>query len=971
MLIVGLGICYYFYISQMVFPTWDGALYLENAENWIRNEPLEAPYRPPIISWIIAGIWSITGEDWTAAKHIQSIFTLSAGMVIYLTLKKNKGAFFAFGVAALTMVNSYVLFFSTQIMTEGLSLFFLVISFHFLKSEKQSSWVLAGLTIGLTFGSRYPIFLLAILFLIIEVIIRRDRKKLFAYSLVGIIPTMLLIILAVYIKAGTFTIATERDTELSILLSPFYFENFIRIFGFISLLLPIAFLFRETYIDRFNYVFILWFLGGLLFWSSISQNQQERFMIQTTPATYFLTILAVEYMWNRYNLLTVRDLRDFAGFTIKRTYLAAKRIYLAALRRVAFFPLWYYLCSFVIAYVSLSLLKYIVSLEEQILKTALQFFGTTTIFVQGELHAQIMGSEIALIVPIYVQLIFLIFFPTIAITSRINIKKRIQFLSFGLMCFSSFIMIELLSVFIPSPIRHLTSILITIIVGGLIIELSLWSTITTPKRTKIRRILKRNYFREYLFLTFVFVGSILFTILFFMSLQITVDSPFIIYALLTLSSIFSVGYLLANFIYEIIRQTGRRSRAKANIHSEREYAPAISFLIPAYNEEKIIKKCIESIDKAAARYHGKTEIIVVNDGSTDNTEKVGLDSVRRLVYAHGEVFSISKAGKAFSLDYGLKRTSSNIVIRMDADSLIDKNAIYPMVEHFEDPDVGSVSGFVFPLNKTNIFSRAQNVLFASYFYVKRAQELFDSIIVQPGAFTTFRKSALIKIGGWIHNQFGEDGELTSRMARFGYRSEFEQRSIIYSDSPQNIRSFVAQRSRWAIAYYHSRGRNLEHTKELASPRALIFLQNLEVHGAGFGLNFAWILLAAALLTPDSGFFLADLASPQTFLATLFIKLIGIHFVITAVQVMLYAYALKKVNRLKDIKYYPVMRLLQIILSMWIKILATEAILRWSSKWLKYSDEAFRDLENYMNEEIDPGYPRANTNDRVSLDKEPQ
>ena len=213
---------------------------------------------------------------------------------------------------------------------------------------------------------------------------------------------------------------------------------------------------------------------------------------------------------------------------------------------------------------------------------------------------------------------------------------------------------------------------------------------------------------------------------------------------------------------------------------------------------------------------------------------------------------------------------------MDADSLVDKYAISPLVEHFKDPLVGSVSGFVFPLEATSILGKAQNVLFASYLYVKRAQEVFDSIIVQPGASTAFRTDALLKIGGWTHNQFGEDGEISSRMARFGYKSKFEQRSIVYSDSPQTLSGFLAQRSRWSVAYYHSRGRNLEQVKEFASPRALVFLHNLESHGAGFGLNFAWILIAAAIVTGNTNFFLADFTVPESFLATLFIKLTAIH-----------------------------------------------------------------------------------------------
>jgi cellulose synthase/poly-beta-1,6-N-acetylglucosamine synthase-like glycosyltransferase len=368
-------------------------------------------------------------------------------------------------------------------------------------------------------------------------------------------------------------------------------------------------------------------------------------------------------------------------------------------------------------------------------------------------------------------------------------------------------------------------------------------------------------------------------------------------------------------------------------------------------------------------YDGKTELVIVNDGSTDNTEKVVLDSINKLTYAHGKIFTIPNSGKGFALDYGLKRISGEIVFRMDADSLIDKHALSPLVEHFEDPLVGSVSAFIFPLEATSSLGKAQNVLYASYLYTKRAQEVFDSIIVQPGPSTMYRKDALLKIGGWTHNQFGEDGEISSRIARFGYKSEFEQRSIVYSDLPQTLRSFLAQRSRWSIAYYHSRGRNLEQVKELASPRALVFLHNLGSHGTGFGLNLAWVLIAAAVIAGNTNFFLADVDAPPSFLAILFIKLMSIHMIITASHVLLYAFALKKINRLSDIKYYPIMRFLNIILSMWVKMLATETVLSWSSKWSRYSDEAFKDLRKNMHKNIDSNYPEpVETKDSVLFGK---
>src|SRR5919202_1006839 len=433
--IAALTIYYYSYVSQIKFPFWDSALYLENAQNWLRNQPLEASYRPPVISWIIAGIWTITGEDWTFAEYIQPIFTLGAGLILYLTLKKYKGDLFAFGVTALTMLNPFLFFYSTQILTEGISLFFLVLSLYFLKSEKQYNWILAGIAMGLTFGSRYPIFLIAVTLFITETIIRQhSRRRFFVNTLIGVVPITLLIITAVYIKSGSFTVAIETDTRVSVLLSSFYIQNFIPIFGFISVLLPIAFLFRRTYIDKYNYVFIAWFIVGFLFWSSISENHQERFMIQLMPAVYFLALLTVQNMWKRSKLVSASTIKESTR---------------AAWKWASFFPFRYYLCRFIIAYFALRYIQNIISLEEQILQRLFHFFTITSTFNDGVLYAQVLGSHIPVSIPIYPQLIFLIFFPTIAMVSRINLKKRGHFLGFGLLCFLAFIMVEFVTVLIP------------------------------------------------------------------------------------------------------------------------------------------------------------------------------------------------------------------------------------------------------------------------------------------------------------------------------------------------------------------------------------------------------------------------------------------------------------------------------------------------------------------------------------------
>lgn len=291
------GVYLFYFIDTMKTPIHDGLTYLENARDWMYGTPLLEIYRPPLLSWLISGIWFFTDDSWHYVKGLHAIFTLLAIFVFYYTLRKYKGIIFALAVSLLTLVNSQVFFYSTQIITEGISLFFLMLSLHFCKSNNSRYWYLAGISIGLTFASRYSIIVPAMAIFITEFIIRRDFKF-FSKVTAGAIPVILGIVIIMFLKTGTFTAGLEKDTNLSIFISPYYILNSINIWGYVVILVPLSFIFRRTYADKFNYTFISWFIIPFLFWSSNTVNFDPRFTIQFTPAAYYLSILTIEYFWN-------------------------------------------------------------------------------------------------------------------------------------------------------------------------------------------------------------------------------------------------------------------------------------------------------------------------------------------------------------------------------------------------------------------------------------------------------------------------------------------------------------------------------------------------------------------------------------------------------------------------------------------------------------------------------------------------
>ena len=285
----------YYLILNSIFPVpiRDGIVFMINAHEWLINTNLLEIYRPPLFSWIIDAIWVVNGEDWTAIKYVQMVFTIASVILLYILLRKRKGALFAFGVSALTLTNAQLFFYTSQILTEGISLFFLILTLYFFEGTKRVHWVLSGISIS-SYVSTLISYFVTIIGDICSRINIKKRSKVYSkgyccnyrgnyicrgYSL----P-----------KDKHISNSPRERFKFGNSLSSFYIVNAIPIWGPAILLVPVAFLFKSTFKDKFNYVFIAWFIISLLSWSTNASNYQYRFMIQFMPAAYFLVIIAIE-----------------------------------------------------------------------------------------------------------------------------------------------------------------------------------------------------------------------------------------------------------------------------------------------------------------------------------------------------------------------------------------------------------------------------------------------------------------------------------------------------------------------------------------------------------------------------------------------------------------------------------------------------------------------------------------------------
>jgi len=223
--------------------------------------------------------------------------------------------------------------------------------------------------------------------------------------------------------------------------------------------------------------------------------------------------------------------------------------------------------------------------------------------------------------------------------------------------------------------------------------------------------------------------------------------------------------------------------------------PAVTILIAAYNEENSIVSTIQSI--AQQDYPGQTKVIVINDGSTDETSQ----RLATLSYPWLSVLNLKRnVGKATALNYGLKQVKTLLTVTVDGDSYLFKNALQNLVRRYmSDPhNTRAVAGAVLVRNsRENMATRVQEW---DYFHgiaaIKRLQSLYQGTLVAQGAFSVYETSTLKTLGGWPKT-VGEDIVVTWAILKAGYRVGFAENACLFTNAPESWRQFFRQRQRWA------------------------------------------------------------------------------------------------------------------------------------------------------------------------------
>ncbi|HEY5083119.1 MAG TPA: glycosyltransferase, partial [Rhizomicrobium sp.] len=220
---------------------------------------------------------------------------------------------------------------------------------------------------------------------------------------------------------------------------------------------------------------------------------------------------------------------------------------------------------------------------------------------------------------------------------------------------------------------------------------------------------------------------------------------------------------------------------------------AVTVLIPAFNEEKVI---VATIERILASDYPNLEVLVIDDGSKDHTAYIVRSHFMR--EPRVEVISIANGGKANALNVGLANARGEVVVALDADTQFESTTISRLVRWFTDPTIGAVAGNAKVGNRINMITRWQALEYiVAQNLERRALSALDTLTVVPGAVGAWRRDVLRELGGFPVDTLAEDQDLTIAVQVHGYRVHFDYTAVAWTEAPATVSGLAKQRFRWA------------------------------------------------------------------------------------------------------------------------------------------------------------------------------
>ena len=258
-------------------------------------------------------------------------------------------------------------------------------------------------------------------------------------------------------------------------------------------------------------------------------------------------------------------------------------------------------------------------------------------------------------------------------------------------------------------------------------------------------------------------------------------------------TLFLAIYFQTFALLTYLSKDARIRRNKARLESD---FPSVAVMVPCWNEETTIGGTVESL--LALDYpKDKIEIVLINDGSTDNTRRVVEQYAN-----HPNITVIHKenGGKHSAVNLGIASTNAEFVGCLDADSFVHPGALREIIPHFEDTQVAAVTASMTVHDPKTMLQRMQYAEYLAGVAMRHIFATVNGLYVTPGPFSFYRKRILDTIGGFRHGHQTEDMEMAMRLQTHGYKIENAPRAQVYTKAPRTLGSLVKQRTRWTSGF---------------------------------------------------------------------------------------------------------------------------------------------------------------------------
>jgi len=257
----------------------------------------------------------------------------------------------------------------------------------------------------------------------------------------------------------------------------------------------------------------------------------------------------------------------------------------------------------------------------------------------------------------------------------------------------------------------------------------------------------------------------------------------------------SIFWITGAIMFFMRRERHEKTLPELPVH------PKVAILVPCHNEELCIGDVIHHLDE---NNYPNFEIIAINDGSTDATAEI-LEALVEDVDRLRVVTLTRNYGKAMALRAGAMASTSEFLMCIDADALLDRDALFWMMRHFlNGPRVGAVTGNPRVSNRSSLLARIQIGEFSAIIgMIKRAQRGIGRLFTVSGVNACYRRSAVHAVGYWSPETVTEDVDMSWKLQLAHWDIRFEPKALTWILVPESILGLWKQRLRWAQGGYEA------------------------------------------------------------------------------------------------------------------------------------------------------------------------